>query len=99
VIGLEDLPLEVAMHEAGSEEAGPLSLRQARERFEQAYVVRALERESWNQSRAARALGVHRNTLIARLAAWGIRPRDGGAMRLNPDAPDRRAHPAPGLGD
>jgi len=46
------------------------------ERFEQAYVLRALEREDWNQSRAARSLGVHRNTLITRLAAWGIRPRD-----------------------
>jgi DNA-binding NtrC family response regulator len=36
-------------------------------------VLRALEREDWNQSRAARGLGVHRNTLIARLAAWGFR--------------------------
>ena len=43
--------------------------------------LRALEREDWNQSRAARMLGVHRNTLIARLAAWGIRPRDRGAAR------------------
>ena len=40
-----------------------------------------LERENWNQSRAARILGVHRNTLIARLAAWGIRPRDRGMVR------------------
>jgi DNA-binding NtrC family response regulator len=36
-------------------------------------VLRALEREDWNQSRAARGLGVHRNTLIARLAGWGFR--------------------------
>ena len=36
-------------------------------------MLRALERENWNQSRAARSLGVHRNTLIARLAAWGFR--------------------------
>ncbi len=51
----------------------PLTLKDARDRFEQAYVLRALEREDWNQSRAARGLGVHRNTLIARLAAWGFR--------------------------
>jgi DNA-binding NtrC family response regulator len=63
----------MAMQETGADDAGPLPLRQARERFEQAYVVRALEREGWNQSRAARGLGVHRNTLIARLAAWGFR--------------------------
>jgi two-component system response regulator AtoC len=77
VIGLDDLPLELAMHEVGPThgegEPGPLTLREARDRFEQAYVLRALERESWNQSRAARGLGVHRNTLLARLAAWGIR--------------------------
>ena len=77
VIGLDDLPLELAMNEAapahGEVEPGPLTLREARDRFEQAYVLRALEREDWNQSRAARGLGVHRNTLIARLAAWGFR--------------------------
>ena len=47
-------------------------------------MLRALEREDWNQSRAARGLGVHRNTLIARLAAWGfpgisVRPVVGGS--------------------
>ena len=80
VIHLEDLPLELAMHEPAPHravgETSTLPLKEARERFEQAYVLRALEREDWNQSRAARILGVHRNTLIARLAAWGIRPRD-----------------------
>jgi len=80
VICLEDLPLDLAIHEVGQSrgvgEPMPLPLKEARERFEQAYVLRALEREDWNQSRAARSLGVHRNTLIARLAAWGIRPRD-----------------------
>ncbi|PWU25648.1 MAG: hypothetical protein C5B48_00215 [Candidatus Rokuibacteriota bacterium] len=81
VIQMEDLPLELAMHEAAagrgvSEPSSTLSLKEARDRFEQAYVLRALEREDWNQSRAARRLGVHRNTLIARLAAWGISARD-----------------------
>jgi len=86
VIRLEDLPIELTMHEVrptrGVAEPSALPLKEARERFEQAYVLRALEREDWNQSRAARSLGVHRNTLIARLAAWGIRARDrGGAGR------------------
>jgi two-component system response regulator AtoC len=84
VIRLEDLPLDLAIHEVGqtrgAPEPSPLPLKEARERFEQAYVLRALEREDWNQSRAARTLGVHRNTLIARLAAWGIRPRDRNAL-------------------
>jgi len=82
VIQMEDLPLDLALHEAGVgrgvREPSALSLKEARDRFEQAYVLRALEHEEWNQSRAARRLGVHRNTLIARLAAWGIRTRDRG---------------------
>jgi len=80
VIRLEDLPLELSIHEAGlahgAGESSTLTLEQARERFEQAYVLRALEREEWNQSRAARSLGIHRNTLLARLAGWGIRRED-----------------------
>ena len=95
VIRLEDLPLDLAMHEVGhirnAVEPALLSLKEARERFEQAYVLRALEREDWNQSRAARTLGVHRNTLIARLAAWGIRPRDRGFGR-----PGMVGEPPPG---
>jgi DNA-binding NtrC family response regulator len=76
VIGLDDLPIDLAMNEVApsrGEGEVPLTLKEARDRFEQAYVLRALEREDWNQSRAARGLGMHRNTLIARLAAWGFR--------------------------
>ncbi len=80
VVRLDDLPVDLAIHEVG-QRAGdigsdPLPLREARDRFEQAYVLRALERENWNQSRAARSLGIHRNTLIARMTAWGIRRVD-----------------------
>jgi len=75
VIRLDDLPLDLALRDEPARGAGsaPLSLKEARDRFEQVYILRALERENWNQSRAARRLGVHRNTLLARLAGWGIR--------------------------
>jgi two-component system, NtrC family, response regulator AtoC len=101
VILLEDLPLDLAMHEPGQTrsvgEPSALSLKEARERFEQAYVLRALEREDWNQSRTARVLGVHRNTLIARLAAWGIRPPSRGIVRPGMvGEPPRGAPPAEG---
>jgi DNA-binding NtrC family response regulator len=92
VIGLDDLPLELAMNEVaparGEGDPAPLTLREARDRFEQAYVLRALEREGWNQSRAARGLGVHRNTLITRLAAWGF----------HRDEPERASAPRPVAG-
>src|SRR6266545_3689083 len=88
VVQMEDLPLELALHEprlgGDAGEPSALSLKDARERFEQAYVLRALEHEDWNQSRAARRLGVHRNTLIARLAAWGIRTKDRGVAASRP---------------
>jgi len=81
VVRLDDLPVDLAIHEVnqragGDGEQASLPLQEARERFEQAYVLRALERENWNRSRAARLLGMHRNTLLARLAAWGLRPED-----------------------
>jgi DNA-binding NtrC family response regulator len=91
VIRLEDLPLDLALHDSGlrgpgEASAGPLTLREARDRFEQAYVLRVLERENWNQSRAARSLGVHRNTVIARLAGWGIRREDAGGSIGRPSS-------------
>ena len=40
------------------------------------HVMRVLNEHGGNQSRAAKALGIARSTLIARLEAWGIpRPR------------------------
>jgi len=52
VICLEDLPLDLAIHEVGQSrgvgEPMPLPLKEARERFEHAYVLRALEREDWS---------------------------------------------------
>jgi DNA-binding NtrC family response regulator len=92
LIRLDDLPLDLAIHEGTrgggfGEGPGPLTLREARDRFEQAYVLRALERENWNQTRAARSLGVHRNTLIARLAGWGIHRDDAGTPLSGPSPP------------
>jgi DNA-binding NtrC family response regulator len=75
VVQLQDVPLDVAMPETGSrltEDTG-LPLRDACDQFERQYVLRVLERVSWNVSRAARLLGVHRNTVLAKLSGWGVR--------------------------
>jgi len=37
-------------------------------------ILRVLERVRWNQSEAARLLGLHRNSLKMKLLAWGIDP-------------------------
>ena len=87
VIQLQDVPLDVAMPETGArlaEDTG-LPLREACEQFERQYILRVLERVGWNVSRAARLLGVHRNTVLAKLSAWGIqRPgsADGRSLSL-----------------
>jgi two-component system, NtrC family, response regulator AtoC len=73
VIQLQDVPLDVAMPETVSllaEDALPL--REACEQFERQYVLRTLERAQWNVSRAARLLGVHRNTVLVKLTSWGV---------------------------
>jgi DNA-binding NtrC family response regulator len=73
VVQLQDVPLDVAMPETVSllaEDALPL--REACEKFERQYVLRTLERAQWNVSRAARLLGVHRNTVLVKLAGWGV---------------------------
>ena len=74
VLQLSDLPLDVVMPEArapAGDDAG-LPLREACDRFERQYVLRVLERSQWNVSRAARLLGVHRNTILTKLAGWGV---------------------------
>jgi two-component system response regulator AtoC len=74
VLQLQDIPLDVALPETGArlaEDTG-MPLREACAQFERQYVLRVLERVRWNVSRAARLLGVHRNTVLAKLAAWGV---------------------------
>jgi DNA-binding NtrC family response regulator len=73
VVHLQDVPLDVAMPETVSLLArDTLPLREACDEFERQYVVRTLERTHWNVSRTARQLGVHRNTILAKLASWGV---------------------------
>ena len=74
VLQLSDFPLDVVMPEArvpAGDDAG-LPLREACDRFERQYVLRVLERSQWNVSRAARLLGVHRNTILTKLTGWGV---------------------------
>src|SRR5262249_1816853 len=74
VVMLHDVPPEVAAPDAGGKliEATALSLREASEQFERQYVLRVLESVHWNVSRAARRLGVQRNTVLTKLSAWNI---------------------------
>jgi two-component system, NtrC family, response regulator AtoC len=79
VIGLNDLPLDLLLpdHRVKVLEAEALPLRKATDEFERQIVLRVLERVGWNQSEAARILGVHRNSLKTRVDRWKVKyPRD-----------------------
>lgn len=78
VVTLQDLPLDLALFPVGPAEprgalAGYPTLREAKLQFERQLILRVLERTQWNQTEAARILGVHRNTLQLKLASLGLR--------------------------
>jgi transcriptional regulator with GAF, ATPase, and Fis domain len=54
--------------------AGALSLEEASARFERALLQEALERHGWNQTHAARELGVTRRALKLRMDRLGLLP-------------------------
>ena len=63
-----------AMTAAEDGGAPPLSLHDARERFERDYILRALAAQNGNISRTADALGVERSNLYRKMKAFGIAP-------------------------
>jgi DNA-binding NtrC family response regulator/tetratricopeptide (TPR) repeat protein len=52
----------------------PAAPREAPQDAEPERYWRALESEGWNRSRAAKRLGITRNTLRYRIEAWGLKP-------------------------
>ncbi len=79
VIEARDLPLDLLLPEPRGRVDGveELPLKEARDQFERQLVLQVLERVQWNRTQAARLLGMHRNSLKAKLEAWGIRGAGG----------------------
>ena len=77
-ISLRELPLDISVVGRNMMEdiqrAG-LSLREARSRFEKQFILSVMEKVQWNQTEAARLLGLHRNTLLWKLQRLGIESR------------------------
>jgi DNA-binding NtrC family response regulator len=78
----EDLPMELLMASqvrvlAESDGPGPGddegALRHARQEFERLFILRVLEQYGGNQVKAAKVLGVHRNTLINKMNELNLR--------------------------
>ena len=68
--------MELSVGAPGDTRSEAVPLNEATDRFERQMVLRMLDRVDGNVSEAARALGIHRNSLKAKLARWKIRARD-----------------------
>lgn len=75
-ITLADLEFLEGPSMAAAEPEGtpPLSLHDARERFERDFILRALAAQQGNISRTAEILGVERSNLYRKMRAFGIVP-------------------------
>jgi DNA-binding protein Fis len=47
-----------------------LLYEEALREFERKFILTVLEKNKWNQTKAAKAMGIHRNTLNKRLAIY-----------------------------
>jgi len=73
-IELADLPVEVRGNEPAPEEYSFRgSLSEQLEQFERQAILNALTACGWNQSHTARALGINRTTLIAKMRKYGLK--------------------------
>ena len=81
-IGIEDLPEEVArgeviLHKSSGEGhdvgMGERDFREAKRKFEVAYLTKQLASHRWNVSRTAATVGLHRQSLQEKLRELGIR--------------------------
>jgi two-component system response regulator AtoC len=76
IISHKKLPLDILMQnqpEPDQIEQKLILLKQARHQFEKEYIIGALEKNRWNQTKTAKFLGVHRNTLLLKIKELGIK--------------------------
>ena len=77
ILDVEDMPLDlmsVRGQLVNDIFATGADLRQAKAEFERHYILQTLEKYGWNQTEAAKGLGIHRNTLLTKMDILHIRP-------------------------
>ncbi len=82
-IQLQELPLDLSAPDSlltNDLFEEQTTLREAVQLFEKHFILRTLEKVRWNQTVAAKLLGIHRNTLASRLDALGLRQENPAAL-------------------
>jgi two-component system nitrogen regulation response regulator NtrX len=82
VVGLAEVSEALQMPGQESEPNGPLSLRQARARFERQYILERLAANHGNLGQTAQDLGIERTNLYRKMKQLGIQPASARAARL-----------------
>jgi two-component system response regulator AtoC len=72
-ISHKHLPVELFIHKGGIKTQG-LTLKEAKNRFEKEFISAILEKVDWNQAKAAKLLGIHRNTVVLKIKELNIKP-------------------------
>lgn len=86
-IQLQELPLDLSAPDSlltNDLFEEQTTLREAVQLFEKHFILRTLEKVRWNQTLAAKLLGIHRNTLASRLDALGLRQENPAALESKP---------------
>jgi DNA-binding NtrC family response regulator len=73
MVQLDDIPFDLALGPGRNTWDDRLTFREARQEFERQLILRALDRAGGNQTEAARRLGLHRNTLVTKVAQLGLK--------------------------
>ena len=77
VLDMQDLPMDlVSVRDKAVDDifSSGMSLKEASSEFDRHYILKALEKSRWNQTEAAKRLGIHRNTLMNKMDVLEIRP-------------------------
>jgi transcriptional regulator with PAS, ATPase and Fis domain len=76
---VSDVPTNVltdqALNEKTPAEGEMINLKKACHQFEHQFITRVMEKLRWNQTKAAKAMGIHRNTLIIKMERLEINSR------------------------
>ena len=76
-VSLENLPLDLAIpRDDFSEWQESFCYNEVMDAYEKKVILSILERVHWNQTRASEIMGIHRNTLLAKLDALNIKVKE-----------------------